>query len=97
MVLHLTLLFWTSTGSDSWGDQWQAANSAAVTQTLQQLSTVWHVNMIRFFIYPEWLWTGTGAISLVPSTEVGGYSSTPVNALSWMQTFIGMRNIRHLC
>ena len=83
------LSFWTSTENDSWGGQWQAANSAAVTQTLQQLSTVWHVNMIRFFIYPEWFWTGTGAISLVPSTESGeGYSSTPVNATAWMQTFI---------
>ena len=81
------LLFWTSTGSDNWGDQWTAINSAAVTQTLQQLSTVWHVNCIRFFYYPEWLWTGTGAISLVPSTEGGGSSSTPVNSITWLQTF----------
>ncbi len=70
LIIAPNLLFWTSSGSDNWGDEWQAANTSAVTQTLQELSTVWHVNMIRFFIYPEWWWLD----NVSPYNESGYWS-----------------------
>ena len=50
------LIFWGQGGSDNWGDQWQPASGAAITDTFRELSTNWHVNMIRVFVYPEWYW-----------------------------------------
>ncbi len=77
------LIFWGQNGSDSWGDQWQSASSASVIQTLQVLSQTWHVNMIRFFIYPEWFWRG----NVTPSVESGtGFSSKPINVTVYLQT-----------
>ncbi len=46
-------------------------------------ATVWHVNMIRIFIYPEWWMTN----NVVPSTASGqGYSSTAVSTQTYLQT-----------
>ena len=77
------LIFWGNSGGDSWGDQWQAASSTAVTQTFQELSSVYHVNMIRVFVYPEWWWVN----NVVPGTASGqGYSSTAVSTQSYVAT-----------
>jgi hypothetical protein len=81
------LMFWTSTGSDAWADMWQPANTAAVNQTFQVLSTVFHVNCVRFFMFPEWWFQG----SVTPSVESGGgYSSTPENVSSYLITLAGI-------
>ena len=79
------LLFWASTGSDNWGDQWQPANSAAVTQTLHELSTVWHVNMIRFFIYPEW-WMQNNVSPYYESAGSHGTKGQTVSTQSYIET-----------
>jgi hypothetical protein len=69
------LIFWGQGGSDSWSDQWQSASSTSVTQTLQELSTTWDVNMIRVFIYPEWWWLN-GADGTANSENVQTYVET---------------------
>ncbi len=63
------LILWGQGGSDSWGDQWVSASSTAVTQTFQELSSVWDVNMIRVFVYPEWWW-----LNSVPSNGISTQS-----------------------
>ncbi len=78
-------IFWGSSGSDNWGDQWQTGSSltTSLDQTFSELSTQWGVNMIRIFILPEWWWDN----NVVPSTESGsGYSSTPISTQTYLQT-----------
>jgi hypothetical protein len=72
------LLFWTADGSDNWGEQWKPANNSAVTQTLAELSSVWHVNMIRVFIYPEWWWLD----NVSPYNASGGNFGVPGQTVS---------------
>ena len=69
------LIFWGNGGGDSWADQWQSASSAAVTDTFQALSTTWHVNMIRIFMYPEWYWLN-GASGTANGENVQSYIAT---------------------
>ena len=69
------LIFWGNGGGDSWADQWQSASATSVTQTFQQLSTIWHVNMIRIFMYPEWYWLN-GASGTANGVNVQSYIST---------------------
>ncbi len=77
------MIFWGTGGGDSWSDQWQSASSASVTQTFAEMQSVWHVNMIRVFIYPEWWMTN----NVVPATASGqGYSSTAVSTQTYLQT-----------
>ncbi len=69
------LILWGTGSSDSWGDQWGSASSTAVTQTFTELSTVWDVNMIRVFIYPEW-WMLNGADGTANGENVQSYVET---------------------
>ena len=69
------LIFWGTGATDSWGDQWQSASAASVTQSLQSLSTTWHVNMLRIFIYPEW-WMLNGASGTANGENVQNYVET---------------------
>ena len=69
------LIFWGTGGGDSWADQWQSASATSVTQTFQHLSTTWHVNMIRIFMYPEWYWLN-GASGTANGENVQSYIAT---------------------
>ena len=50
------LILWGKGTTDSWSSQWASASGTAVTDTFQEMSQNWHINMIRVFVYPEWYW-----------------------------------------
>ncbi len=50
------LILWGKGSTDSWSSQWASASGTAVTDTFQEMSQNWHINMIRVFVYPEWYW-----------------------------------------
>lgn len=78
-------IWWGSSGSDNWGDQWQtgAALNTSLNQEFENLSVSWHVDMVRVFFYSEWWWQG----NVTPNTtDPGdGYSSTPINVRLYFQ------------
>lgn len=78
-------IFWGTSGSDNYGDQWQTgANlNESLKQTFADLTSVWGVNMIRVFFYPEWWWQG----NVTPNTVDPGdsYSTTPINVRLYFQ------------
>lgn len=78
-----SLIFWGTGESDAWSHQWTSASDSDVSQTFQQLRDVWHVNMIRFFFFPEWWWVDY----VTPSVASGaGFSSTPVSTRNFIKT-----------
>ena len=79
-------IFWGLGGSDNWGDQWQTGSSltTCLDQTFEELSTVWNVNMISVFFYPEWWWED----NVTPSVESGytNYGTAPISTRAYLQT-----------
>ncbi len=69
------LIFWGSGGGDSWADQWQSASATSVTDTFAEMQSVWHVNMIRIFVYPEW-WYLNGQSGTANGENVQTYLAT---------------------
>jgi hypothetical protein len=79
-------IVWDKSGSDNWGDQWQTGSSltTSLDQTFEELSTVWNVNMIRVFFYPEWWWED----NVIPAVESGytSFGTTPISTRTYLQT-----------
>ncbi len=76
-------IFWGPGYCDNTGDQW-ITGTTLMDQTFQALQQVYHVNMVRVFIYPSWIWRDN--ISPAQETGFSGYGSISVSTVSYLQT-----------
>ena len=79
-----SLIFWGLGENDGWSHQWTPANDPDVAQTFQNLRDVWHVNMIRFFYFPEWWWLDYVTPSVASGYDV--YGTEPVSTRNYIKT-----------
>ena len=79
-------IFWASDQFDGWGDQWQtgASLNESLEQTFADLQSVWGVNMVRLFFYPEWWWQGNVTPANVDPSSFGSYT-TSINVRQYCQ------------
>ena len=77
------LILWGNGGSDNWGDQWNYSPNATMDQTFTVMKNTWHINMVRFFIYPSWYYRD----NIVPAQEDPNYASstTPINMKAYLR------------
>ncbi len=76
-------IFWGPGYNDNTGDQW-IPGTTSMDQTFQALQQVYHVNMVRVFIYPSWIWRDN--ISPAQETGYSGYGSSSISTVGYLQT-----------